>query len=95
MASGGQCNTLRSLLILSVAVLFVVVQTTESESVSFGENYGASSDEVHTRVEGGGSQVDLVLDHASGTHHICQRSCMLPGWLINMPSFNSSVKILY
>ena len=80
MASGGQrSNTLRNLLILSVAVLCVVVPTTRSESVSFGENYGASSDEVHTRVEGGGSQVDLVLDHASGTHHVNAHACCLDG----------------
>ena len=51
------------MLILAVAGL--LIQITESV-IPFGANYGASTDATHTRVEGGGSHVDLVLDAKSG-----------------------------
>ncbi|KAG0608009.1 hypothetical protein M758_8G071000, partial [Ceratodon purpureus] len=52
------------MLILSMAAL-VVIQTTECKSISFGENYSASTDKLHTRVKSGGSRVELVLDQNS------------------------------
>lgn len=54
--------------ILKLVLLAVAVSVSvEAGSIPFGANYGASTDALHTRVEGAGSRVDLVLDHSSGT----------------------------
>lgn len=51
-------------MLLAVAAV-TLVQNTESV-VPFGDNYGATTDATHTRVQGEGSHVDLVLDANSG-----------------------------
>lgn len=73
MASTFSCGEFRLVklvihLLLPVTALLALlqVQTTESVDIPFGATYSASTDPSHTRVEGGGSRVDLVLDHSSG-----------------------------
>jgi len=52
------------LMLLAVAAL-MLIQPTESV-IPFGANYGATTDATHTRVQGEGAHVDLVLDATSG-----------------------------
>lgn len=67
MASRCLTPHLLKLVILSVTALGLIIDSTESRSmIPFGANYAASTDALHTRVVGGGSRVDLVLDRSSG-----------------------------
>lgn len=51
---------------LVLLAILLVIQTAESLT-PFGANYGATTDALHTRVQGAGEHVDLVLDATSGT----------------------------
>jgi len=52
-------------LMLVAVTALMLVQSSESMT-PFGANYGATTDATHTRVQGEGSHVDLVLDATSG-----------------------------
>jgi hypothetical protein len=65
MDSAGHGGVLMQFLAVAALLQALLIQTTESV-IPFGANYGASTDASHTKVQGGGSHVDLVLDASSG-----------------------------